>query len=89
MVTIEAMASGIPVIATNDGGTVSLVNHGRNGLLVTPKNVDELAEAMLRLIEHPNLAHQLAETARREAVVRYSHTAQCEAWETLLGELTA
>jgi D-inositol-3-phosphate glycosyltransferase len=88
MVTIEAMASGIPVVATNDGGTVSLVHHDRNGLLVTPRKVEELVAALRRLLEHPDQAQQLAATARTEAVAKYSHTAQCEAWETLLTQLT-
>lgn len=83
MVTIEAMVSGVPVIGTNDGGTVSLIDHERNGLLVTPKNVGELAQALVRLIENPDLADRLATVARTEALRKYSHVTQCEAWEDL------
>ena len=84
MVTTEAMSSGIPVIGTNDGGTVSMIEHGRNGLLVTPKSVDELTSALLKLINDPAKARQLATTAREEAKTLYSHTHQCEQWEKLL-----
>lgn len=87
MVTIEAMASGLPVIATRDGGTLSIIDHERNGLLVTPKDVDELTSAILQLIESPDFARKLAQTAREEAVVKYSHVRQCEQWEQLLTSL--
>ncbi|MCP4685699.1 MAG: glycosyltransferase family 4 protein [bacterium] len=83
MVTIEAMVSGIPVIGTNDGGTVSLIDHERNGLLVEPRDVDGLAQALLRLIERPDLRDRLRREAQDEAVVKYSHLRQCEAWEAL------
>jgi glycosyltransferase involved in cell wall biosynthesis len=87
MVTIEAMASGTPVIGTNDGGTVSLIDHGHNGLLVTPKSVEELTAALKLLLTDRTYALQLALTARREAPARFSHSAQCDAWERLLDSL--
>ena len=87
MVTIEAMVSGVPVIGTNDGGTVSLIDHERTGLLVPPKDVSELAQALVRLIENPDLAARLAAVARTEALQKYSHVRQCEAWEGLLENL--
>jgi glycosyltransferase involved in cell wall biosynthesis len=87
MVTIEAMVSGVPVIGTNDGGTVSLIDHERNGLLVTPRDINELTRALLRLMENPDLAARLADTAREEAREKYSHRRQCEAWEALFERL--
>jgi len=87
MVTVEAMVSGLPVIGTNDGGTVSLIDHGRNGLLVTPLDHDELARAIIALIDDPATAQRLARTAREEGLVRFSRTTQCEAWEKLLVSL--
>lgn len=87
MVTIEALTSGLPVIGTNDGGTVSLIDHERTGLLVEPMNVEDLAAALRRLLTDREFATRLGATARDEAVVRFSHETQCRAWETLLAEL--
>jgi len=87
MVTIEAMAAGVPLIGTNEGGTISLIDHERNGLMVTPRKVEETAQGLLRLLENPDLAARLAEEARREALAKYGHIRQCELWEKLFRKL--
>ena len=57
-VTLEAMASGLPVVAARATGSLSLVHEGINGLLTTPDDVEECAAA---------LAHYLADAGRRAA----------------------
>ncbi|NVO54602.1 glycosyltransferase family 4 protein [Rhodobacteraceae bacterium B1Z28] len=53
-VIAEATVSGIPVISFDcDYGPSDLINHGQNGLLVPPGDVDKLAESALRLIREP------------------------------------
>ncbi|MFH1355269.1 MAG: glycosyltransferase family 4 protein [Candidatus Omnitrophota bacterium] len=47
---MEAMASGLPVVACAVGGITSLINNQVNGLLVEPANVDQLAKALLELL---------------------------------------
>jgi glycosyltransferase involved in cell wall biosynthesis len=87
MVTIEALTSGLPVVGTNDGGTVSLIDPGRNGLLVTPQDVAELSEALVSLLKEPEATAQMGLRARQEARVKFAHTTQCKAWEGLLEQL--
>ena len=48
---IEAMAAGLPVIATHVGGIPDLVTDGENGLLVSPGQPEELAAALAELIK--------------------------------------
>jgi len=50
---MEAMSAGIAVIGSNVGGIITLIQHGHNGLLVEPKDVDGLAEAILTLLRDP------------------------------------
>jgi D-inositol-3-phosphate glycosyltransferase len=87
MVTVEAFLSAVPVIGTNDGGTVDLVHPGQNGLLVEPRNATQLAEAIKSLLDDPELVRRMGQAAHEEAIVKFSHVQQCEAWESLLEEL--
>lgn len=87
MVTVEALVSGLPVVGTNDGGTVSLIESGRNGFLVEPRNVEALVQALRTLLDDPGLMTKMGITAQAEAVVKYSHTRQCELWEKVMENL--
>lgn len=51
----EAMASGVPVIAPAAGGPLDLVDHGRTGMLVEPRNVDAVQSAVATLAGDPSL----------------------------------
>jgi len=60
---LEAMTSGLAVISTRVGAAEEMVEHERNGLLVTPGSVDELAEALARLVTDESLRARLAREA--------------------------
>lgn len=64
-VVIEAFCRQRPVVGTRVGGIPDLVEHGRNGLLVTPDATDELADALVELLEDPRRAAALGAEARR------------------------
>jgi glycosyltransferase involved in cell wall biosynthesis len=60
LTVLEAMASGLPVVATRVGGMAENIQHERTGLLVDPGDADALARQMLRLLTDPALARRLA-----------------------------
>jgi glycosyltransferase involved in cell wall biosynthesis len=69
---LEAMAAGLPVIATNVGGTPEVVEDNRTGLLVPPKQEEALAAAFTRLEEDTALAYTLGRTGRRLMLQRFT-----------------
>jgi glycosyltransferase involved in cell wall biosynthesis len=77
---LEALASGLPVIATAVGGNLELVEDGVNGLLVTPGDVAEMVQALLFYLDTPARIAEHGETARRQAVQRFSIPAMAAAY---------
>lgn len=67
-VVLEAMATGLPVVATRVGGTPALVDDQRTGLLVPPDDPKALAHAILRLLEAPARATEMGAEGRRRAL---------------------
>ncbi len=65
IVAIEALALGIPVIASRIGGLADIVEDGVSGLMVPPGDAPALAAAMRRIVDDPALAARLADGARR------------------------
>lgn len=68
----EAMSSGLPVVATNVGGIPEVVLDGETGILVKPEDSDAIADALLRLIENPDLAQKMGEKGRDVAFSKFS-----------------
>ena len=68
---IEAGAMARPVIASDFPSTRETVRDGETGLLVPPRDAVSLAGAILRLVEHPDDARRMGETAYRQALERY------------------
>ncbi|MFI5329960.1 MAG: glycosyltransferase [Desulfobaccales bacterium] len=69
---LEAMAVGLPVIASAVGGLPEVVTDGENGLLIPPQDPEALAMALERLLEDPAGAKQLGENARHHVETHYS-----------------
>lgn len=61
---LEAMAAGLPCVATNVGGVPELIEHGRTGLLVPPDDPDTLARALAGLLSVPERAVAMGDAAR-------------------------
>jgi glycosyltransferase involved in cell wall biosynthesis len=87
---MEAMAAGLPVIASAVGGLLDLIEDGRNGLLVPACDVAALATTIERLMAQPTLAVALGASARRHVRERYSFDRMIAGFEHLyLTELHA
>lgn len=69
-VVLEAMASGLPVIAADAGGPSELVAPGRSGILLSPQQPEAMAEAICRLAEQPELRLAMGREGRRLALSR-------------------
>ncbi|MGA8573162.1 MAG: glycosyltransferase [Desulfobaccales bacterium] len=69
---LEAMAAGLPVIATAVGGLPEVVTDAANGLLIPPRDPEALARALERLLADPNFARRLGEQARADMKAHYS-----------------
>jgi glycosyltransferase involved in cell wall biosynthesis len=82
---IEAMAAGLPVIATAVGGNLELIRHGTTGLLVPPGDPGALAAALHGLLESPGTAAELGRAARAWVEPRFSFDRMVSAFEDLYG----
>jgi glycosyltransferase involved in cell wall biosynthesis len=71
---LEAMAAGVPCIATNAGAIPEIVDHEETGLLVPPGDAAAMAQAILRLLRDREFALQLAARAQKIACERFDIT---------------
>jgi len=68
---LEAMACGLPCVATSVSGSEDIISEGVNGLLVEPEQPAEMAQALRRIIEDTELAQRLGRTGRATVVRDY------------------
>ncbi len=74
IVLLEAMASGIPVIAGNNEGYRTLVSDGENGMVVDPKNIQQMTEVIKNAIDNPDLWKSMGKVGR-EMALKYDRKA--------------
>jgi mannosylfructose-phosphate synthase len=72
MTAQEAMACGTPVIASKLGGIREVITSGETGLLVDPRNADEFAEGIIRLLNDPGMLEDMGQRAYRHIHEHYS-----------------
>ena len=84
---MEAMAAGLPVVATAVGGVPELVEDGVSGILVPNEDLEGLTAAMLRMVQHPDLREQMGRAARCRAVERFDIQQTVRAYEALYEEI--
>lgn len=83
---MEAMSLGVPVVATEAGGTREIVRDGRTGLVVPRRDAAQLARALERMLEEEGTRRELAARARREAADRFANTRMIREFEDLYSQ---
>ncbi|MEI6534493.1 MAG: glycosyltransferase family 4 protein, partial [Verrucomicrobiaceae bacterium] len=86
---LEAMASGLPVIATRHGGIPEAVTDGESGLLVAENDGAALAAAMRKIISQPDQAARLAEGGRHAVEDRFDRVKNIQELEACYLDLIA
>ena len=86
-VVLEAMASGLPVIATEVGGLPEVVEHGRTGLLVPSRNADALADALSLLLSDEKIRAAFGREGAKRARDYYSRSCMAREYEQIFEQL--
>jgi len=87
LVVIEALGSGVPVISTNWRSIPKLIDDGKTGFLVEPKDVDGVTEKMAWLLDNLSKALEMGETARAQYEMKYSELAFQARLREILGDV--
>jgi sugar transferase (PEP-CTERM/EpsH1 system associated) len=86
---LEAMAAGLPVLATDVGGNAELVLHGETGELVPPGDVQAMAEGLLRMANDPARATAMGRAGRARVERHFSLPAMVAGYRSLYQRLLA
>jgi len=86
-VALEAMASGVPVLAVRAGGLPEIIAHGENGFLLDSREPAEIALGVQFLLEHPDAAARAAAAGRKTVREKYTVDAHVRAVEAVLDGL--
>lgn len=76
MTIVEAMACGLPVIATRTQGPSSYIDNGKNGLLIDKNNVKDLVDKLKNLINNPQLRKEIGSKAAEDAASHFGDYAK-------------
>lgn len=80
---LEAMAAGLPAVATQVGGVPQVLRDGVTGLLVPPTDPPALGRALLLLLNDPDRARRMGAAGRDLMVQEYGLRAWAQMWEEL------
>jgi glycosyltransferase involved in cell wall biosynthesis len=86
-VVLESMAAGVPVVATAVGGTGEMIEDGKSGLVVPPRDAQALADAVGSLLEDPLRRLLIGKTGQQSVIERFSLQATVEQTEGLYTRL--
>jgi len=86
---LEAMAAGVPVVATATGGLMEIVRDGETGLVVEPGDPEAMAAGVLRLLDNNGLRTSCVKQAAELVQTSFSVAAMCESYVRVYGELVS
>ncbi|HEY7160935.1 MAG TPA: glycosyltransferase family 4 protein, partial [Acidobacteriota bacterium] len=89
LVILEAMNAGKPVIASNEGGPLEIVQHEVTGLLIPPNDPEKLAAAIMNLSADASLRTRMGQAAQERVKKYFNPAKMIRALESLYSELTA
>ena len=69
---LEAMASGLPIVATKVGGNSEIIKNKKNGLLVKSKDINAITRAMIKIMEDSHLSQKLSKDALKTVNQKYN-----------------
>lgn len=81
IVLVEAMASGLPVLAANSVGPSEIIEHGVNGFLVPKGNEKELENSLSYLLENPEIGRKMGLEGRRKVLKNYAVANVAKLWQ--------
>ncbi|GIV05863.1 MAG: glycosyl transferase family 1 [Fimbriimonadales bacterium] len=84
---IEAMACGLPVVATDIAGIPDIVVHGETGFLASPSEIDKLAQYVVQLARNPELRQRMGEAGRRRALAEFDVNVMVERYARMFREV--
>ena len=73
IVAYETMALGRPIVGSDIGGIPDLVVDGETGFLVEPRNPDQIAEKVIRILSNTELGIRMGKNARENCITKYNH----------------
>jgi glycosyltransferase involved in cell wall biosynthesis len=85
---LEAMAAGLPIVATDVGGVPDAFSHGDGGFIVPPQNADALADAILRLAGDPQRRLAMGSANRQRYLLDFTITAFGQRWKSWIAAHT-
>lgn len=87
--TVQALATGLPVVATRSGGPEEIIADGRTGILAELGSATQIADAIESLARDRDLRRRLGDAGRASAVERFSIQAMVREYEALYDQLLA
>ena len=87
LAVMEAMSSGLPVVATRVGGVPDMIEHGESGWLVTPNDFEDIAVRLQQILGNPEELARMGAAARRRAVEQMSLSDSVERMAALMARL--